>query len=70
VLQGEAMMLELIAEIGIGFIVVPWCAFITVSIFNQKQEIALMKKNHEDLKEMIQTLIDVFKHQTKVSRKK
>lgn len=62
--------MELGAEIAIGFVVVPFVTWVTVSIFNQKQEIAIMKQNHEDLKEMIQTLIDIFKQQNKVSRKK
>jgi uncharacterized membrane protein YGL010W len=34
---------------GMGLIVIPWCIFVTVSIFNQRQEIALLKQSVETL---------------------
>lgn len=39
---------------GIGLIVVPWCIFVTVSLFNQRQEVALLKQIVVDVKAWIE----------------
>lgn len=39
---------------GMGLVVVPWCIFVTVSIFNQRQEIALLRQIVSDLKTLLQ----------------
>jgi hypothetical protein len=38
---------------GMGLIVVPWCIFVTVSIFNQRQEIALLRQIVADIKNLL-----------------
>lgn len=40
----------------LGLIVVPWCVWVTVTLFNQRQEIAL-------LKQILYTLKDLRSHQ-------
>lgn len=40
----------------LGLIIVPWCVWVTVTLFNQRQEIAL-------LKQILYTLKDLRSHQ-------
>lgn len=45
---------ELVLEIALSLIVVPWCIWVTVSIFQQKQETALLKQIFLYLKENLE----------------
>lgn len=42
----------MMVEILITAIALPWCIFVTVSIFNQRQEIALMKQELQNSKDI------------------
>jgi hypothetical protein len=33
-----------LVDIAIEFIAIPWCIWVTVSLFNQRQEVALLKQ--------------------------
>lgn len=36
--------MELAIEIGVGLVVIPWVAWVTSSIFSQRQELAVLKE--------------------------
>lgn len=38
-----------------SMMIIPWCAFVTFSLFNQRQEIALLKLIIQDMREALQT---------------
>lgn len=42
---------------GLGLILVPWCVWVTASLYNQRQEIALLKQAVDDLKAVNKVLI-------------
>lgn len=46
------MDMVMMVEILITAIALPWCIFVTVSIFNQRQEIALMKQELQNSKDI------------------
>lgn len=46
-------MIPNLAEILLGFVVIPWCIFVTVSIFNQRQEVAILKEIVRDLRQLL-----------------
>jgi hypothetical protein len=52
-----------LSEILVGTIAIPWIVWTSTSIFSQKQEIALMRQSHDDIKRLIATLIDVLKNE-------
>lgn len=54
-------MIDLMIEIGLTLVVIPWCTFVTVSLFNQRQEIALLKLTHDELKNHMGTLVNFLK---------
>jgi hypothetical protein len=47
-------------EIIITIIAIPWCIFVTTSIFNQRQEIALLKLEIEQNKEIHKLLHEII----------
>jgi len=51
-IPGEDMINSIFEVVAAG-IVIPYLIWITVSIFNQRQEIALLKQSHDDLKDII-----------------
>lgn len=46
------MNLETMSNQFITIAVIPWCIWVTVSLFNQRQQIALLKQEIELLKEI------------------
>lgn len=52
--------MENLVQIGFGMIIIPWACWCTVSIFNQRQELALMKQSHMDLKLTLDKILEVF----------
>lgn len=42
-----------------SIVIIPWCVWVTVSIFKQAQEIALLKKEIELFEEVKQVLEDI-----------
>ena len=39
-------------ELGLTFVVIPWCVWVTVSLFNQRQQIALLRQEIALLKDI------------------
>ena len=54
-------MIDLMVEIGVTLVVIPWCTFVTISLFNQRQEIALLKQTHDEMKFHMKALVAYFK---------
>lgn len=40
---------------SLALIVIPWCVFVTMSIFNQRQEIAILKEIVKELRDFVKT---------------
>lgn len=57
-------MIGMNIELGLSLIAIPWLVWVTVSIFNQRQEIALVKQTHDDMSRMMKVLIEVFGKKT------
>lgn len=53
------MNIETLALTISTIIIIPWCVWVTVSIFKQAQEIALLKKEIELFEEVKQVLEDI-----------
>jgi len=49
-----------VIEIAATVIAVPWCIFVTTSIFNQRQEIALLKLEIQQNKEIHKLLHEII----------
>jgi hypothetical protein len=43
--------MEIIVQVGIGLVAIPWIGWVTASIFNQQREVALLKQIFEIMKE-------------------
>lgn len=49
-----------LVEVLLSVILIPWVTWVSASIFNQRQEIALMKQTHDDMRVMTKELIHIF----------
>lgn len=48
--------MEWVVELAIGMVVIPWVCWVTVSLFNQRQELAILKHGNELNKEIYELL--------------
>lgn len=48
--------MQWLIEIGVGLVVIPWIAWVTSSIFSQRQELALLKNSYGLNKELFDLL--------------
>lgn len=60
---------DILLEIAVAGVVIPWVTWVTVSIFNQRQELVLLKQTYSDLKNSVDRLITVFEKKNSNSRK-
>jgi len=49
-----------VIEVAAGLIIVPWLIWVTTSLFNQRQEIALLKLEIEQNKEIHKLLHEII----------
>lgn len=51
-------LLPVTIEIGIGLVVIPWCVWVSASIFNSQKSIALLRQELSQNREIYELLKD------------
>ncbi len=56
---------SILIEVGLGLILVPWISWVTTSIFGHRQEIALIKQTHTEIRDSMKQMVKIMQMQNK-----